>query len=351
MSRALSWRRAVLPLLILVALVATACGGASPEATGPNGKPLTPVKIALDWTPNTNHTGIFVALQNGYYRQHGLDVTLVPYGSTYPETLVATGQADFAVSFEESVAIDRAQGQPLVSIAAIIQHDTSVMATLASSGITRPRDFVGKRFASSGDPAERAVIDLMEVNDGATTTGYQSISVNNADVSALVSNQADFVWIYQGVEGIQAQDKNIKLNLIALSDYGVPDFYSPVLITSQSEIARHPDVVRAFDEATAEGYAFAVKNPSQSVDLLLKGAQALGGTLFDSRQEALDSQVWQSQHYTADAKCWGEQQLSVWTNFPRLLYRVGALTDANNKPLTAEPDYSAAFTNQYLPPC
>jgi ABC-type nitrate/sulfonate/bicarbonate transport system substrate-binding protein len=341
--------RLIIPLLALIALTIAACGP-STGITVAKGKPTT-VKLALDWTPNTNHTGIYVAQQSGYYRQHNLNVDLVPYGSTAPESLVATGQAQFAVSFEENVAIDRAAGMPIVSIASVIQHDTSEMAVLESSGITRPAQFVGKRFASSGDPAEQTVIDLMEVNDGATSVGYHSTTVQNADVSALVSGQFDFVWIYQGVEGIQAQDAGIKLRTFSLEQYGVPDFYSPVLITSESMIQQHPDIVRDFVAATAQGYTYATQHPSQAVDQLMQGAKAQGGTLFDGRPVALDSQNYQSQHYAEGAKCWGTQSLLTWTGFPQLLYRAGALADANGKPLASPPNYSAMFTNQFLPSC
>ncbi|HKD75902.1 MAG TPA: ABC transporter substrate-binding protein, partial [Ktedonobacterales bacterium] len=240
---------------------------------------------------------------------------------------------------------------PIVTVAAVIQHDTSEMAVLSSSSITRPTQFVGKRFASSGDPAEQTVIDLMEVSDGATNVGYHPTTVQNADVSALVSGQFDFVWIYQGVEGIQAQDAGIKLRTFSLEQYGVPDFYSPVLITSEIMIRQHPDIVREFVAAIAQGYTFAMQHPSQAVDQLMQGAKAQGGTLFDSRPVALDSQNYQSQHYADGVKCWGAQSATTWTGFPQLLYRAGALSDANGKPLTSPPDYNAMFTNQFLPSC
>ncbi len=345
MSRRFS-AMAALALGAMLSLIVSACGPAAP-----NSGPPTDVKLALDWIPNTNHTGIYVALQQGLYKTHGLNVSLVPYGTTAPETLVATGQVQFAVSFQEYVAIDRAQGQPLVSVAAVLQHDTSAMAVLASSGITRPAQFVGKRFASSGDPAEQAVIGIMEANDGATQTGYQSTLVSDANVSSLLTGKFDFVWIYEGVEGIQAKDKGVQLRLFNPSDYGVPDFYSPVIITSEQEIKNHPDIVRAFVQATAAGYTYAAQHPQASATMLLKGAQAQGGTLFDTPQVAADSQVYQSAQYIADATCWGAQSLQTWTNFTRLLWRAGALTDANGKPLATEPDYSAMFTNQFLPAC
>jgi ABC-type nitrate/sulfonate/bicarbonate transport system substrate-binding protein len=323
-----------------VSLALVACGTSAGKATD--------VKLALDWVPNTNHTGIYVAQQGGYYRQHGVNVTLVPYGSTAPEALVASGQVQFAVSFQEYVAINRAAGQPLVSVAAIIAHNTSGMAVLAKSGITRPAQLQGKRFASSGDPAESAVITTMLAHDGVAQPSYKSIQVQDASHTALVNSAADFVWIYNGVEGVQAQDEGVNLTTFNPSDYGVPDFYSPVLITSEQEIREHPDVVRAVVQATAQGYSYAMQHPHDSADILL---QRSGGTLFADTQQAYDSQAFQSAHYSDKAACWGQQVGATWANFGHFLYSAGVLVDANNKPLASEPDYAAMFTNQFLAPC
>lgn len=312
---------------------------------------LTNVTLALDYTPNTNHTGIYVAMEKGYYRQQGLNVTLLPYGTTPPEVLVGSGQAEFGISFQEYVAVNRVQGQPIVSIAAIIQHNTSELSVLTSSGITSPAQLVNKRLASFSDPAEQGVIDEMEVFAGATNPSYQTITFAEPDIKNLQTGSADFIWIYEGVEGVQARDAGVNLTSFLLQDYGVPDFYSPVLITNEHEIAQHPNIVRAFDTATAAGYTYATQHPKESADILLSAAQAQGGTLFDTPQVAYDSQTYQSQAYSAGAQCWGTQSLGIWTNFTRFLYLHGVLTDANNQPITTEPNYAAMYTNQFLPPC
>src|SRR5262249_47906447 len=154
----------------------------------------------------------------GYYRQHGLDVTVIPAGATYPEALVSQGQTQFGISFEESVAIGRGQGQPIVSVGAVIQHATSAFVVLESSGIPGPAQLVGRRFASSGDPADDAVITLMQKNDGATNPGYQPTLVDTANVASLLSGKFDFVWIYEGVEGVQAQEKGVALTAFRPQD-------------------------------------------------------------------------------------------------------------------------------------
>ncbi len=108
----------MLALLLLFALpLLAACIGQT-SAKSYDG-PVAHVTLALDWTPNTNHTGIYVAMQKGYYQQNGIDLTLAPYSSSvYPEQLVATGKAEFGISFPESVTTFRAQDVPIVSIAA-----------------------------------------------------------------------------------------------------------------------------------------------------------------------------------------------------------------------------------------
>ena len=106
-----------------------------------------------DSTPNTNHTGIYVALAQNWYRAEGIDLHLLPYSaSVTPDVLVSTGKADVGVSFTEGIVADAAVGQPVVSIAAIIQHNTSALVTLADSGLTRPRDLDGKTYGGFGSP-------------------------------------------------------------------------------------------------------------------------------------------------------------------------------------------------------
>ena len=102
-----------LPLMLITLLLAGCASSSTPPAKGANGKPLDTVTLALDWTPNTNHTGIYAAIANGWYRAQGIDLRLTPYSSSIaPETLVATNKADFAISFTESVTAARAVGQP-----------------------------------------------------------------------------------------------------------------------------------------------------------------------------------------------------------------------------------------------
>src|SRR5256885_1361846 len=130
-------------------------------------KQLTTMRLALDWTPNTNHTGIYVALNQGWYRAEGIDLQLLPYSANVsPDVLVSSGKAGVGVGFTEGIVYDAAVNQPVVSIAAIAQHNTSALVTLASSGLTRPRDLNGKIYGGFGSAYEGPVVGEVIKNDG-----------------------------------------------------------------------------------------------------------------------------------------------------------------------------------------
>lgn len=347
-------RRAVASLALLAALVPLAlagCASSSAPASGSSSGSahLDKVTLALDWTPNTNHTGIYDAMQKGWYKSQGIDLQLLPYSSSVaPETLVATGKADFAISFTESVTADRAAGQPLVSVAAILQHNTSALVSLKSSGLDTVASLNGKRYAGFGAPYEQPVIDQVLSCGGVKNPTFQNITTSLDPVAALKSGQFDFAWVYQGWEVIQAQREGLQLNIFPLNDYCMPDYYSPVIITSQSFIQAHPDTIKRFLAATSQGYTYAAQHPKEGADLLIKGAPA--GT-FDDTGLVYASQNYLSPYYISDAKCWGYQTLQRWTDYPRFMYDHGAIQDANGNPVKTPPDYSAMFTNQFLPAC
>ncbi|HEV2238876.1 MAG TPA: ABC transporter substrate-binding protein, partial [Ktedonobacterales bacterium] len=216
-------------LLALAALLA-GCGSTTTGATLPpayKGTPAT-VKLALDWTPNTNHTGIYVAQQRGWYRQQGIDLQLLPYSADVaPEQLVGTGKADFAISFTEAVTTSRAAGIPLVSVAAIIQHNTSALVSLKSSGLSTIASLAGKRYAGFGAPYEEPVIQKVLKCGHASSAAFQNITTQLDPIDALKSKQFDFAWIYLGWEAIQAQRAGVALNVFPITQYCVPDYYSP----------------------------------------------------------------------------------------------------------------------------
>lgn len=338
-----------LGLLLAIAVLFAACGR-EPDAASIGSRPtqetLRKVTFALDWTPNTNHTGVYVAQAKGWYKEAGIDLRILPNSDgAAPDLLVSNGKADFGISFEDSMVFSRAAGQDVVSVAAVIQHNTSALVTLKESGLDRPKELDGKRYAGFGAPFEQPVISTVIRSDGGKGQ-YRTVTANLGAYDALKSKRADFTWFFMGVEGVQAEREGLEINAFYIKDHGVPDYYTPVIITSGKKIKEDPDTVRRFMAATARGYEWAIEHPDEAADLLIEGAPK--GT-FSDPELVRASQRWLSPKYKEGRAKWGTQDLEVWTGYPRFMYETGKVTDANGKPVTREPDYKSYFTNEFLP--
>src|SRR5260370_833222 len=230
---------------------------------------FTNMNLALDWTPNTNHTGIYVALAQNWYRAEGIDLPLLPYSSNVsPDVLVSSGKADVGVSATEGIVTDAAVGQPVVSLAAIIQHNTSALVTLASSNLNSPRDLDGKIYGGFGAPYEGAVVGAIIRKAGGKGT-FQNVTLNVDTMQALETKQIDFAWVFEGWEVIQAERAGFKLNVFPITSYGIPDYYTPNIITSPQEMKQDPGLLRRFMVATAQGYNYARTHAKEAAQMLI----------------------------------------------------------------------------------
>lgn len=296
------------------------------------------VTLMLDWVPNVNHTGIFVAQAEGYFEEAGLDVEIVQPGEVYAEQAVASGAADFGISFQEQVTIARADGVPLLSIAAIIQHNTSGFASRAEDNVTSPADWAGLRYGSFASPFEEPTLRALMDCAGGDFSQLEMVDTGFADPLALLQeNQIDLAWIFYGTQGVAAEQEGIALDVIMMEDYFdcVPDYYTPIFITSEQMIAEQPDVVRAFVGAVSRGYEFAATNPDEAAGILLANIPETPETTLRAQQE------WLSPRYIADAPRWGEQQAEIWASYAQWMADQGIIA----APIDAE----AAFTNDFLP--
>jgi ABC-type nitrate/sulfonate/bicarbonate transport system substrate-binding protein len=334
-----------LGLLLLFPLLLTAACDSDGSSSGDSNR--SSVTIALDWVPNTNHAGVFVAKEKGWYNDEGLDVTILPYSQgSPPDVQVAAGKADFGFSFEEAVTIARAARQPVVSLAAVIQKNSSALVTLKESGLDRPAELNGTRYAGFGSPFEEPVIEAIIACDGVSSPGFENITTNTFGFEALQAKQADFVWIFLGWEGIAAQRKNAQLNMFPPTSYCIPNYYTPVIVTNETMTKAKADVVRRFMRATAKGYELAVSDPESAADLLIKAAPR--GS-FPDPDLVKESARFLAPRYKEGKERWGEQDLKVWTDYPRFMVQSGKLKDAGGQPVTQDLDYASFFTNEFLP--
>nr|WP_259549155.1 ABC transporter substrate-binding protein [Heyndrickxia oleronia] len=325
-------------LMIIVSsllLLTTACSNNNDSANSKK-KGLKHVTVVLDWTPNTNHTGLYVAKEKGYFKDEGLDVDIIQPGEAGADQLVAAGKAQFGISAQESITEARIQGVPIVSIAAIIQHNTSGFASPKEKNITSPKDFENKTYGGWGAPVEKAVLDSLMKKEHADVEKTKIINMGETDFFTAVKRDIDFAWIYYGWTGVEAELRGEKINMVYLTDYSNKlDYYTPVLTTNEKMIEKDPETIKHFLAATSKGYTYAIDHPDDAADLLIKAVPDLDPKLVKA------SQKWLSPKYQDDAARWGEQKQEIWENYASWMY--------DNHLLDKKLDSKKAFTNQFLP--
>lgn len=309
-------------------------GGCSDQQD--SGTNLEKVTVLLDWTPNTNYTGVYVAQKLGYYEEEGLDVEVNQPGEGSTAQLIAAGQGDFGFSYQEDMTIARTQGLPVKAIAAVIQHNTSGFASPVEKGIKSPKDFEGKKYGGWGSPAEEAMLKALMDKAGADFNKLEMINIGTADFFTSVQKDIDFEWIYWGWTGIESEIRGIPLNFIKLRDYHEAlDFYSPILIASEKTIEEKPELVKKFIKATARGYQYCIDNPEEAGEILCEMVPEL------NKELVIKSQQYLAKEYQSDAPRWGEMTAERWEKYADWMYSQQLI----EKPLDAE----AAFTNKFLP--
>ena len=283
--------------------------------------------MVLDWSPNTNHTGLYVALELGYYKEAGLEVSIVQPQEDSASLMVASGRAQFGVDFQDYLTPAFASESPLpiTAVAAILQHNTSGIISLKGNGITSPGKMTGHNYATWDLEIEKAILKYLVEKEGKSFAEVGLIPSTVADVvSALqLSNEGgnvDCVWIYYAWDGIATQLADLETDFFYLKDFEAAlDYYSPVIVGNNAYLEQHPQEAKAFLEATKKGYEYAIAHPKEAAEILLKYAPEL------DRELVFASQEWIATQYQADAPSWGIIDGNRWNAFYNWLYENGVL--------------------------
>lgn len=304
-----------------------------------NAQTLTPLTFALDWTPNTNHTGLYVAQALGYYADEGLEVMLVQPPDGDADALVATDNAQLGMAFQDIMAgyLGSADPLPVTAIAAVIQHNTSGIMSREGEGVESAAGMAGKRYGTWDTPIERAIVENIVATDGGDATTLEFVPANSSDeVSGLRTDQFDTVWVFAAWALQNAYVQGYPVDYFAIADINpVFDYYTPVIIANNTWLAEQPDQARAFLRATARGYEYAAEHPEEAVKILVEAAPEIDYDL------ALASQQFLADQYIADAAQWGVFDADRWNTFYQWLNDQGLV----EVPI---PD-NTGFTNEYLP--
>lgn len=305
-------RKRILSVILAAALIMglAACSSDNGKKSEEGMKKIT---FVLDWTPNTNHTGIYVAQKLGYFADAGLEVEIVQPPEGGAELLVGTKEAQFGVSFQDSLlpVLIGDQAIPVEAVAAILQHNTSGIISRKGEGIETPKGMEGKKYATWDLDLEKATIKRVMEADGGDFGKVELIpSTVTDEVSALRSKSVDAIWIFYGWAGIATEVAGLDTDYFAFADIDSAfDFYTPVIIGNTEWMEENPEVTKAFLAAVKKGYEYAIENPKEAADILLEAAPELEEELVYASQEYLKDQ------YKAEVTQWGYIEPARWNAY------------------------------------
>ena len=313
-------------------------GSATTSAASGFAADTTKLTFVLDYTPNTNHTGIYAAIAKGYYAEEGLDVEVVQPPEDGADALVGAGKAQVGMSYQDVMANYLGSDDPLpvTAVAATIQHNTSGIISRQGDGITRPKGMEGKRYATWDQDVEKAIIKSVVTTDGGDFSKVQLIPASSSDeVTGLKANEFDCIWCYEAWAVQNAKVQDFAYDYFSFRDIdSVFDYYTPVIIANNDFLKDQPDVAKAFLRATKKGFEYAEQNADAAAQILVDAAPEVDPALAKMSQEFLADQ------YTAEASSWGVIDSNRWAKFYAWM---------NENSLTpVKLDEAAGFTMDYL---
>lgn len=285
---------------------------------------LKKVTVILDYIPNTNHSGMYVALNKGYYEEEGLDVEIIEPTEGATNSLIANGVGTFGIAYQEDVTLAVAAQDPLPikSIATIIQHNTSGFVTLADSGIEGPADWEGKTYAGWGGPGENAVLRCVMEQAGADPDKLNQVIADGLGIESL-GRACDIMWYFEAWDCVSCEMAGIEINYIPCRDLDERlDYYTPVIVANTATLESDPEMVKAFLRATAKGYQDCIDDPDTAAEILHSYAPDYDLEMLKLSQNIL------AEKYMEDADTWGIMKEEVWNNYTDFMVEYGVLEEA-----------------------
>lgn len=347
--------KAIAILGSIAMLVGVAACGQSNDSTktAADGNGLTKVTFMLSWAPDTNHIGVYVAKNKGYFKQAGLDVDIVAVAQAGAEQAVNNGMADFALSNLTNVGMYTTKGAKIKQVMQVQQKPSAIWCSLASNkDIKSPKDFDGKTFATFGSNESDAVIRRMIQTDGGKGT-FDKVTVGTSTFQTLSSKKADFGGFYATWEGVQADMYGPKLNCFTEPDYGVPGNADTIgVITSDKTISSNPGLVKKFVQATKKGYEYAYSHPDDAAAILVKEAPDANLKLDfvkKSMKTIVDDQYWGDPAKIKDGSfTFGTNDTAGAQKYFDFLAEENAYTDSHDKVIHTAPVAKDISTDEFL---
>lgn len=336
----LTRRQALLLTLASSLPLVAGAGGAQAQSAAEK------VTVALDWTVNTNHIGLFVARDKGFYREAGLEVDILPYSDTGAGTLVANRIADFGINGTISLFTQKTAGADLKAVYAVVQSETGRVVFNAARGeIKSPRDLDGLTYGGFGSAWENALISTIIRHDGGKGN-FETVTLGTSAYEALANGSVDFTLEVATWEGVEAELKGVKQRSFVYADYGVPDEHTTLISSSEAYLQANPKVAAGFVQATRRGYQYAADHPDEAAALLIaanKDALTNPALIRASLKALIDGHFLRSQSGAI-----GTMDPAKMEAIGHYLFAAGILRDADGGVVKQRPDFAGYFSNAYL---
>lgn len=307
-----TWKVFLTLVTALVAVVLVACGQGTASKDNKEAE-LKKVDFILDWTPNTNHTGLYVAKEKGYFKEAGVDVDLKLPPEESSSDLVINGKAPFAVYFQDYMAKKLEKGAGITAVAAIVEHNTSGIISRKSDNVSSPKDLVGKKYGTWNDPTELAMLKTLVESQGGDFEKVEKVPNNDSNsITPIANGVFDTAWIYYGWDGILAKSQGVDANFMYLKDYVKEfDYYSPVIIANNDYLKDNKEearkVIQAIKKATNMPWNIQKKLQIFSSRMHLNSRKNV--TLSSNLKNTCQKE------YASDKEKWGQFDAARWNTF------------------------------------
>jgi putative hydroxymethylpyrimidine transport system substrate-binding protein len=320
--------------ILLAASALAACG----EKEEDGGSEVEGLSLTLDWIPNPDHAGIYVAEERGYFRDAGLEVSIqVPSDPAAPIKQVAAGRADLAISYEPEVVLAREQGLDVVAVGALVDRPLTSLIWLRESGIRRLGDLRGKTIATAGIPYQDAYLRTILARANLQEGDVKSVNVGTGLLTAILSGRADAILGgFRNVEGVDLARRGRAPTVLPVDRLGVPAYDELVLVARGDDLDEDAETIRLFIAALARGTEEAIGDPRGATQAVLAANPDLDRGLtaaeVDATLPVLEGK---------EGRPFGCMDPDRWGEF------IGWMRD--NGLISSLPDSSEVLSNAYLP--
>ncbi len=321
--------------LFALAFGLTACGEKSEEVTGET----EPLSLTLDFYPNPDHAGIYMAQKLGYFKEAGLDVSInTPADPAAPIKLLAAGQTDLAISYEPEVLLAREQGLDVKAVGAVVNRPLTSMIWLKKSGIKGVADLKGKTIATAGIPYQDAYLKTILARANLTPDDVKAVNVGFGLLPAIVGGSAQaMLGGFSNIEGVDLRLRGKDPVVTPVDKLGVPTYDELVLVARGKRLEEDPRAIRLFIAALARGTAAAASNPKAATNALLEANPDLDPKLTKAEVAATLPLL----NPARGSHPYGYMDPAKWREF------IGWMRD--NGLIDALPSPASALSNDYLP--